>query len=183
MKIAWRYQNQSTTDTSTTTATSHSFNLQKTLSKSVLEHCDVNSWSPPSFESDVDDYYRDAFVKLSSVAETEPFSVTPPTSSPNVTKNILRVAFQNLGSTLWCDDCDAANLSKFVFALRSLARHHLAVVVITTSRTSLVTRNEASLARVRSLCDVVIQLTPFSKEERKTGLFKDHHGVLVSGNP
>ena len=182
MKIAWRYQNQATvtsTDTTTATGSTHSFNLQKTLSKSVLEQCDVNSWSQPTFESDVDDYYRDAFVKLSAVAETESFSVTPQ-SSPDVTKNILRVALQNVGSTMWCDDCDATSLSKFIFALRSLARHHLAIVVITTSRASLVTQNEASLARVRSLCDVVIQLTPFSKEERKTGLFKDHHGVLVT---
>lgn len=182
MKIAWRYQNQaavSATDATTTTST-HSFNLQKTLSKSVLEQCDAHSWSPPPFENDVEDFYRDAFVQLSSVAGNESFNVTPQTSPPDVAKNILRVAFQNVGSTLWCDDCDAANLSKFVFALRSLARHHLAVVVITTSRASLVTRNEASLARIRSLCDVVIQLTPFSKEERKTGLFKDHHGVLVT---
>ena len=35
-------------------------------------------------------------------------------------------------------------------------------------------------SRIRSLCDVVIQLTPFSTDERKKGPFKDYHGVMVT---
>jgi hypothetical protein len=131
------------------------------------------------------DFYSDLFQKLETVAEQEPFTLTPPSSSPGSesSKNILRVSIQNLGSILWAENDNAENasqLTRFVFALRSLARQHLTICVVTVSQdvTTLETKN-ASLSRIRSLCDVVIQLTPFNKNERKNGLYKDHHGVLV----
>jgi hypothetical protein len=188
MKIAWRYQSKPTVSSNDSTSTSvHTFNLQKTINKNVLEKCDVNSWSPPTDgEIDADDFYRDAFAKLLSVAEKESFTLTPPSVAaspgPEISKNILRVSIQNLASLFWCDDVDGSKLTKFIFALRSLARHHLMICVVTMSQASqtlLATKNEASLSRIRSLCDVVIQLSPFNKQERKTGLYKDHHGVLV----
>ena len=144
--------------------------------------------SPPTFETSSCDFYRELFQKLEEFSEKEHFTLTPPTSSSGSesSKNILRVSIQNVGSLLWADDdCDAekaSKLTRFVFSLRSLARQHLMICFITISqdcRATLETKN-ASLSRIRSLCDVVIQLTPFNKNERKNGLYKDHHGVLVT---
>ncbi len=180
IKIAWRYKNQPSSSTPLIDKASHSFNLLKTMNKNLIEACDVSSWSPPSFQSDESNYYRDVFAKLSAKSANELFTLTP---SPDNSKNILRISMHNLGSLLWSNEADenGSKLTQFLLALRSLARQHLFVCVVTISQdslSSLETQN-GSLSRVRSLCDVVIQLKPFSKNERKNGLYKDHHGVLV----
>jgi hypothetical protein len=159
----------------------HTFNLQKTMNKNVIEACDVSSWSPPAFQSDESNYYRDIFAKLSAISEKELFTLTP---SPDNSKNILRISIHNLGSLLWVNEAEenGSKLTQFLLALRSLARQHLFVCVVTISQDSLASleMQNASLPRIRSLCDIVIQLKPFSKNERKNGLYKDHHGVMVT---
>ena len=181
IKIAWRYKNQPSSSAPSVDKASHTFNLQKTMNKNVIEACDVSSWSPPSFQSDKSNCYRDVFAKLSAISENELFTLTP---SPENSKNILRISIHNLGSLLWANEAEenGSKLTQFLLALRSLARQHLFVCVVSISQDSLASleTQNASLARTRSLCDVVIQLKPFSKNERKNGLYKDHHGVMVT---
>ena len=133
--------------------------------------------------NDFADFYRQIFAKLESISEGAQFTLAPASGADAGSKNILRISIQNLGSLLWAEgeDDNCSKLTTFIFALRSLARQHLFICLLTISQDcllSLATKG-AAIARARSLCDVVVQLTPFNKQERKNGLYKDHHGVLV----
>ena len=155
MKIAWRYENQkkvvSTTEISSTTA-SHQFNLQNKINRDMLQQCETVIWSPPPlFDPTVDDFYRDVFERLEFFVEKEAFTLVAPSApASDSMKNVLRTSIQNFGAVNWCDDVDASKAIRFLFALRSLARHHLMNCLVTISadsRTAIMMKNAAAMSR------------------------------------
>ena len=173
LKIAWRYENQSPKNEEFSKVTNHHFNLNKTISQDALKDVITHWCFEPSLLVEGNSYHN-LFGDVESAAKA--FRIDP--KAPGT--NMLRIGISDIGSALLSCSDDTAPLMLFLYRLRSLARSHLIVIVLTLSTDFFVNHEfEGSTHRkLTELVDFVFDMTAFGKQERQTGLFKDHHGLI-----
>ena len=174
MTIAWRYEGQSPKgeELLTSKTSNHHFNLNKTISQEALSSL-MTSWYYDG--PNVTNAYNDSFLSISRASK--PFEIDP--KAPG--RNILRVGLFDLGNALMhtCEEDGEKELLTFLYRLRALARSHLVVVMLSLSPDFHVHEVGGDAhKKVLEMCDFVINLTSFSKGERQSGPFKDHHGLI-----
>lgn len=177
MTIAWRYEKQpkllNHDDKSSNNSAKHHFNNNKTIDQDRLKLCSHESWQP---NDDDTNNYEQVFKRLNQTVQQGDYGLS------SSCDNILRVGIQDVASVLWTsvEDVDAVQLLLFLSSLKSLARQHLLVITLTLSPDFFKHHELNGLihGRVKELADYVIDICPFGKEERKSGPFKDYHGLL-----
>ena len=144
MKIAWRYENLSTLDSSSTIH----FDLQstKTLPDNLLQQIQIHKLTYNDYcQSKSDLSYR--YFLLENLRKY----LTTNYSSQQADKRILRLAIQSLSSSLF--DTDSSNhfdeLTNFLYQLRILLRTSLATCIITLNEKSKI---------FETLADIVFEL-------------------------
>ncbi|XP_078536958.1 elongator complex protein 4 isoform X2 [Lissotriton helveticus] len=191
MKIAWRYQNLPKVEVTpvTTSRFGHYYDVTKTISPEMLQSVHSNCFFLPE-ETIIDlkpavcemtPGYSRLLRAIQSYIQKEGFDGSCPQKR---TKNVLRIAIQSLGSSLWGDDICCSDpprhkhsLTKFLYALRCLLRMSLTTCVITVPAHLI--QNKAIMARARNLSDTVVGLESFIGSERETSpLYKDYHGLF-----
>ena len=173
LKIAWRYENQTPKNEEFSKVTNHHFNLNKTISHDALKDVITNWFFEPSL-LDEGNYYHRLFADVEQTAKA--FKIDP----KNPGTNLLRIGISDIGSALLSSSNDDSSLMLFLYRLRSLARSHLILIVLTLS-TDFFVKHEIegfSHQKLTELVDFVFDLTAFGKKERENGLFKDHHGLI-----
>ncbi|XP_078536960.1 elongator complex protein 4 isoform X4 [Lissotriton helveticus] len=192
MKIAWRYQNLPKVEVTpvTTSRFGHYYDVTKTISPEMLQSVHSNCFFLPE-ETIIDlkpavcemtPGYSRLLRAIQSYIQKEGFDGSCPQQKR--TKNVLRIAIQSLGSSLWGDDICCSDpprhkhsLTKFLYALRCLLRMSLTTCVITVPAHLI--QNKAIMARARNLSDTVVGLESFIGSERETSpLYKDYHGLF-----
>jgi hypothetical protein len=124
------------------------------------------------------DYYQDLFNHVQK--SIEPFVIDPKIPG----SKILRIGlFDCIGSILMSSDSqnDFVSLTTFLYKLKSLARTHYILIMLSLSRDFFV-HNEVNGClhrRIKEIVDFVLDFTSFGRIERQTGAFKDHHGILT----
>ena len=173
MKIAWRYEKQSPkSEDFSGRVTNHHFNLNKTLPHDALAE-NLTQWTFDSLCSD-GNVYHSLYTEINQVANS--FKIDP--SAPGT--NMMRIGISDIGSALLSCSSDTTALMLFLYRLRTLARSHLIVIVLTLSADFFVNHEEGSATHrnLTELSDYVLSLTSFDKKERQNGVFKDHHGII-----
>lgn len=147
MKIAWRYENLSTINSSPTTTTFH-YDLQSTnpIPNDLIEQIKIHklTWNDYT-QSQSSMSYRNFLLKSLQKLLTTSYSST------NTDKRILRIGIQSLSSSLFDTNnkTHSDELYTFLYYLRVLLRTSLATCVITL--------NEKSKL-FESIADIVFEL-------------------------
>ena len=182
MKIAWRYQNQSTTkeNFNSSGTNSHSFNLLKTVPTEVLDKCDINVCDVNELlDADESIWQNTSYCKLVKEIQEKVTSggfFIDPKAKPDH-KNILRIGVQSMGSLLWGDlKYSSRNLCTFLISLRAIMRSCFGVAVITIPSNVL---NFSDIREKIMICsDYVVELESFEGDEVVNQVYKDYHGLL-----
>lgn len=191
MKIAWRYQNIPTLETTQTAISKfgHYFDLSKTMAPEQIHNNKCHGFFLPEETNLCHDIksgnmacgYTKLLHSIQKVIHQEGFDSS---ISQKKQRNILRIGIQSFGSVLWGDDiCSTENpqniynLTKFLYALRGLLRTSLSACIITIPAHLI--QNKAIMERVTNLSDTVVGLESFIGSERETNpLYKDYHGLI-----
>ncbi|KAJ6665141.1 hypothetical protein lerEdw1_005372 [Lerista edwardsae] len=145
MKIAWRYQNIPTLETTQTAISKfgHYFDLSKTMAPQLIQNIKWHGFFLPEETALCPDIksgnmacgYIRLLHSIQKVIQQEGFDGS---ISQKKQRNILRIGIQSLGSVLWGDDiCSTENpqniysLTKFLYGLRGLLRTSLSTCIIT----------------------------------------------------
>lgn len=171
LKIAWRYKDQTPKNEELLGSANHHFNLNKTMPAELVNHLLLGSWHwSPNFNGS--NFYEDLQTKI--VNASAAFKINPEKPATNM----LRISVSDIGSLVF--DEDPTRLATFLFKLKALARSHLIVIVLSLSRDFFVRHevNSAAHQQIMQFVDYVIDFTAFNKEERQTGVFRDHHGII-----
>lgn len=184
MKIAWRYQNQSSTKDKFVNpgASDHTFNLLKTVPNEFIDSSDVT-------ESDIDDlvdadsdesvWKNTSYCKLVQhihrTVQSGGFLIDPTVKKEH--KNILRIGVQSLGSLLWGNlKYSSRNLCTFLISLRAIIRSCFGIAVITLPSSLL--SLDGLREKIQTCSDYVVQLESFEGEGVVNQVYKDYHGLL-----
>lgn len=170
MKIAWRYEDQEDTKAQ--------FRV-KTISKDPETTAGIRSgdnrvtfWTAQDLDDPFhdDSGYAQLFRRLHDASNQTDYVL-----ENNAGKvNVIRMVMTDLDAVTMQGDDDLNGLVRFVFALKSLVRHKLAVAVISLTFSGTFTPERAyHLDKVRELCDVCLHLESFDKEKAKS---LQHHG-------
>ncbi|KAJ8248922.1 hypothetical protein GJAV_G00229220 [Gymnothorax javanicus] len=190
MKIAWRYQNLPKVQTALASSSrfGHYYDVSKVMDAEVRETAKCTSFFLPdevtlssaTGPSRMTEGYHALLRSIQGAIRSQGFDG----STPQKSRNVLRIGLQSLGSTLWGDDiccsespAHAASLTTFLYGLRALLRSSLSVAMVTVPAHLIQSR--AIMERVTKLCDTVIALESFRGLEREANpLYKDYHGLL-----
>lgn len=186
MKIAWRYQNQSSTKDKVNNpgASDHTFNLLKTVPNEVIDSCDITEIDIEDLvDADSNMYesvwkntpYCKLVKQIHKTVQSGGFLIDPAVKKEH--KNILRIGIQSLGSLLWGDlKYSSRNLCTFLISLRAIMRlcFGIAVITLPSSLLSLAGLRE----KIMTCSDYVVQLESFEGEGVVNQVYKDYHGLL-----
>ncbi|KAJ8958241.1 hypothetical protein NQ318_017384 [Aromia moschata] len=185
MKIAFRYQNLPTSDSSTSTMKhiGHYFDISKNMSFSDIENSDICYWTGQRIENGSKTFSNPAYNELlksikNRIKEGKFFLKDNPGK-----RSILRIGIHCLGSPMWLPhrkslhSIDSSrDLDMFIFCLRALVRSAFAVAVITVP-THLY--HEVSLDRCIHSSDIAMRLQAFSGTELENNQsLSDYHGFF-----
>ncbi|CAF3407210.1 unnamed protein product [Rotaria socialis] len=133
MKIAWRYENLSTINSSTTTNIHYDLQTTKSIPNELVEQIKIHKLTLNEYkQSQPAISYRNYLLKSLQQLLTTNYS------SQHADKRILRIAIQSLSLSLFDDDDlhHADELFSFLYHLRILLRTSLATCVITLNEKS-----------------------------------------------
>ncbi|KAJ8929917.1 hypothetical protein NQ314_017351, partial [Rhamnusium bicolor] len=185
MKIAFRYQNLPTTDSSTCNVKhiGHFYDLSKNMSLSDIENSDIYYWTGQRIENGSKTFTNPAYNELlksikNKIKEEKFFLKDNPEK-----RSILRIGIHSLGSPMWLPhrksihSIDSSrDLDMFIFCLRALVRSAYAVAVITVP-THLY--HEISLDRCIHSSDIAMRLQAFSGTELENNQsLSDYNGFF-----
>jgi len=173
LKIAWRYK-----DVRGKTSLDDNESCPKIVKSSNAEG-KFRQWVPTDDPIDFskDDLYKRLFRDLKVAAESYELS----TSTSGKPPNILRAGLSDMDSALMtAADTDQTldSLTRFIFALKSLARHKLLVVCVTLSLSDDEDR-ESEKIRLMELSDFWLDLRAVPKDEKHVGSQQKHHGIFT----
>lgn len=141
MRIAWRYNNLEKIDSEQGSGhqadgkNNYYFDLSQQIAQETLDKVDVTTFTDdaPCKDGDNQLFSNRVFVSLltSLKNKLEDDKFRPDANTPNIDKNLLRVAIQSLGSPLWWNEQFSSDLCLFLTLLKSLIRHSLSVCCIT----------------------------------------------------
>lgn len=143
MKIAWRYENLSTIDSTTSTTLHYDLQSTKTFPNNLIEQIQIHklTWND-YIQSNSSLSFREYLLKTLQKYLTVNYS------SQQADKRILRIAIQSLDSTLF-DTNSSDELIAFLYHLRILLRTSLATCIITLNEKSKI---------FETLADIVFEL-------------------------
>ncbi|KAI4501778.1 hypothetical protein M0802_003113 [Mischocyttarus mexicanus] len=183
MKIAWRYQNLRTVDSSPTGSRvfGHFYDLTKSMDKKVIDDANITQWNKPMknmknsfFENAA---YEDLLKTIAKTLKSGKFFIS---DEPDK-RNVLRISIDSLGSRMWFSDSRNniyENISKFLYCLRALLRNSFAVASISIPTASY-NYCDNFVKRLEHLSDFAIRLESFAGSTKETNpLFKNYHGLL-----
>ncbi|CAH1119145.1 unnamed protein product [Phaedon cochleariae] len=185
MRIAFRYQNLPTTDSSNSNMNNigHNYDLSKNMSFSDIENSDISYWTGQRIENGTKTYSNPAYNELlksikNKIKEGKFFLKDRPDR-----RSVLRIGVHSLGSPMWLPhrkslhSIDATrDLDMFIFCLRALVRSAYSVAVITIP-THLY--HEISLDRCIHSSDIAMRLQAFSGTELENNqTLSDYHGFF-----
>lgn len=130
MKIAWRYENLSSIDSSNQTSTHYDLQSTKSLPADLLEQIKIHRYT-------WNDHLQSNSYRISLLKTLQKF-LTTTYSSQQTDKRILRIGIQSFSSSLFDDQSDQHfdELCSFLYHLRILLRTSLATCVITLNEKS-----------------------------------------------
>nr|XP_050869450.1 elongator complex protein 4 [Vespula vulgaris]XP_050869452.1 elongator complex protein 4 [Vespula vulgaris] len=183
MKIAWRYQNLRTIDSSPMGGRvfGHFYDLTKSMDKKVIDNANITQWQEPmknikdhAFENPA---YEDLLKTVSKTLKSgKYFTFDEPDK-----RNVLRISIGSLGSRMWfCDSEESthADIFKFLYCFRALLRNSYAVATISIPILNF-DNNDNFVERLEHLSDIAVKLESFAGSAKETNpLFKDYHGLL-----
>ena len=145
MKIAWRYENLSTIDSSSISTSHYDLQSTKTIPAELMDQSKIHklTWNDYT-QSQSTLSYRNYLLKSLQTLLTTNYS------SQQTDKRILRIGIQSLSSSLFDDKTEehSNELFSFLYYLRILLRTSLATCVITLNEKSKI---------LETLADIVIQ--------------------------
>ncbi|XP_064168072.1 elongator complex protein 4 [Anguilla rostrata] len=190
MKIAWRYQNLPKVQTALASSSrfGHYYDVSKTMDPEMRQTAKCTGFFLPqevalgsaAEPSQMIEGYRALLRSIQGAIRSQGFDG----STPQKSRNVLRIGLRSLGSALWGDDvccsespAHAAALATFLYGLRALLRCSLSVAMVTVP--AHLVQNRAIMDRVTRLCDTAVALESFRGLEREANpLYKDYHGLL-----
>ncbi|KAJ8252089.1 hypothetical protein COCON_G00214010 [Conger conger] len=190
MKIAWRYQNLPKVQTALASSSrfGHYYDVSKAMDTDMRQAAKCTSFYLPdevthssaAESSQMNEGYRALLRSVQGAIHSQGFDG----STPQKSRNVLRIGLQSLGSALWGDDicCSespghAAGLTTFLYGLRALLRSSLSVAMVTVP--AHLVQSRAIMERVTKLCDTAIALESFRGLDTEANpLYKDYHGLL-----
>lgn len=149
MRIAWRYNNLDKVDSEQGRSSqadgknNYYFDLSQQIDQNTLDKLDISVFGEsasidkenPAFTNQI---YASLLSELHKKLSNEAYkfnahsSQTPDNSNDSkISKNILRVAIQSLGSPLWWNENFANDLCLFLLVLKALIRNSIAICCIT----------------------------------------------------
>ncbi|KAG5875843.1 hypothetical protein JTB14_012963 [Gonioctena quinquepunctata] len=185
MRIAFRYQNLPTTNSSNPNIKhfGHTYDLSKNMSFSDIENSDISYWTGQRIESGTKNYSNPAYNELlksvkNKIKDGKFFLKDCPEK-----RSILRIGIHSLGSPMWLPHRKSLHsidstrdLDMFIFCLRALVRSAYSVAVITIP-THLY--HEISLERCIHSSDIAMRLQAFSGTELENNQsLSDYHGFF-----
>jgi len=174
LKIAWRYK-----DVKGKISLDDNESCPKTVKSSHVEG-KFRQWVPTDSPIDfsTDDLYKSLFRDLRVAAESYELS-SPANGNP---PNILRVGLSDMDSALMAGaDSDQMpdSLARFIFALKSLARHKLLVVCVTLALSDEEDR-VSDKTRLMELSDFWFDLKAVPRDEKQSVSSQQrHHGIFT----
>ncbi|KAG8193652.1 hypothetical protein JTE90_024015 [Oedothorax gibbosus] len=185
LKIAWRYQSQSSTFASGIKASSqnHGYDLSKTLSEEILKTCHISTYDPSDFLKNPTEVslnflpysYYHLLERIKDEIDSGGFQ-----TSNKAPANVLRIGICSLGSPLFDTDAKCVqdkDLIRFLYLLKAILRKSFAVAMVTVP--SYVIQNEVLKIRMQQTCDTVIGLESFVGSDKESNpLFKEFDGLL-----
>uniref|UniRef100_H2YRH0 Elongator complex protein 4 n=1 Tax=Ciona savignyi TaxID=51511 RepID=H2YRH0_CIOSA len=181
MKIAFRYRDLSTASNSLDAPPKygHFYDISQTMDEKDLENCEIetlnlNETSDTDFPL-LNTSLQTILTKLKKMVSNSKFTA-PKILDPTTRLNVLRVTIPNLGSPVWCDNSNTSvsAITRFLHALRSLARNCLMTCLITVP-THLYTPQQVT--HIRHMVDCSIHLESFTGEKTNP-VFIQFHGLL-----
>lgn len=183
MKIAWRYQNLKTVDSSPMGGHvfGHFYDLTKSMDKKVIDNVNITQWEKPMKNIKNSVFGNTAYEDLlKTVAKTLKSGEFFTSDEPNK-RNVLRISIDSLGSRMWfCDTEESthADIFKFLYCFRALLRNSFAVALISVPTLNF-DNYDNFVERLEHLSDFAIRLESFAGSAKETNpLFKDYHGLL-----
>ncbi|XP_015173299.1 PREDICTED: elongator complex protein 4 [Polistes dominula] len=184
MKIAWRYQNLRTVDSSPMGGRifGHFYDLTKSMDKKVIDNANITQWDKPMKNIMKNSVFENPAYEdlLKTVAKTLKSGMFFTSDEPDK-RNVLRISINSLGSRMWfCDSEESthADMFKFLYCFRALLRNSFAVAFISCP-TQNFDNYDNMVERLEHLSDFAIRLESFAGSSKETNpLFKDYHGLL-----
>ena len=133
MKIAWRYENLSTIDTSSISNVHYDLQSTKSIPNEFIEQIKIHKLTWNNYiQSQSSTSYRNYLLNILQKLLTTTYS------SKNSDKHILRIAIQSLSSSLFDNQTNDHfdELARFLYYLRILLRTSLATCIITLDEKS-----------------------------------------------
>ncbi|CAH0389351.1 unnamed protein product [Bemisia tabaci] len=164
LKIAWRYQNQPSVQSSlsTNSSLSHIFDVTNFMTQDTINDTDISLWPPKDGEEiSYDDLIKAIHKKIQAGGFLS--------SLPMPRKNVLRISLHNIGSPLFVGD-----IAKFFYELRSLMKHSNAVCCVSIPTHLL---EEKEISACEHLSDSVLKLVSLVNSEDRS--LSEYHGLLT----
>jgi len=160
LKIAWRYKDMKEANPSRTQAAAEPVKPGKTGS--------LFTWSADELRADFSEKspYLSLFKSLHATADKEIYAGghLPEGQSPNV----LRIGLFDMDTVLMAPDRNLRSLLEFLFALKSMARHKLAVAVISLTANRL-DDNPSLQQSLKELTDFWFDVNGFEQKSSSSG--------------
>ncbi|KAK2579816.1 hypothetical protein KPH14_008695 [Odynerus spinipes] len=183
MKIAWRYQNLRTVDSSPTGGHvfGHFYDLTKSMNQEIIDEANITQWYEPEMNANRQDFENAAYEDLlKSIAKTLKDGKFFVSDEPDK-RNVLRISISSLGSRLWfCDSEESTHkdILKFLYGLKALLRHSFSLAMISVPVENF-DNVDKFVERMEHLSDIAIGLESFAGSAKETNpLFKDYHGLV-----
>jgi len=185
MKIAWRYQNQNTSQNDEKASCLKITNDNDSSSKITYDTTEsrVFTWhitdvGASLFQTNV---YNEILKNVSKACENPKLNLPTSASSTSSSSSLIRIAITDIGSLLSCDqDTHRFKLMQFLYALKSLARNRLCVVAITQTSNIENLLDVPNLQNsIREMVDFVFQFNALKKDNNEVdSKKKSHHGIF-----
>lgn len=183
MKIAWRYQNMKTINSSPNSGQTfgHFYDLTKFMDKDDVDKATIIHWHDTYWHNEGNIFENASYANLlKAIYETLKNGQYSIFESP-AKRQILRIAIYSLGSRFWLSDSEDsrhADLIKFLYYLKTLLRNSYAVAMISIPVDNF-DNSTGVIERVEHISDIAVKLESFADSGRETNvLFKDYHGQL-----
>lgn len=183
MKIAWRYQNLRTVDSSPMDGCSfgHYYDLTKSMDTEIIDKANITKWHEPEMNEKSYAFenlaYEDLLKSIARTLKTEKCYMADEVDK----RKVLRISIGSLGSRLWLCDSEentSKDILKFLYCLRSLIKHSFAVATISVPVENY-DNYDSFVERMEHLSDCAIRLESFAGSAKETNpLYKDYHGLL-----